>query len=346
MRTRGSVLAVAVAAVAMVVAPAAAQANVGGALPLPGFGAIVVDQAHKHVFVSGGPTGNSIVVTDFSGEVVKQITGEFGATGLVLSKDGATLYAALAAGDAVAAIDTVKFTETARYPTPAQTCPATLARTGQYVWIGYGCDGDWSGGVGRLDTAAATPAITLGQQGNAVFDGAPLVAAAENGPVVAAQPDLSLSATDVYTVNAGTLQAGASGTVTGSDVQDVTVTPDGATLYTAAGSEDHVAGLATADLSGRGAYATGHFPDAVEVSADGGYVATGAFTAAHKVLVFKSGGTTPVRAVGLDNSNAASGGLAWSTDNKRLFVVTQQNSGGAPGLSVVLDPTQGCTILC
>lgn len=340
----GSAAVMLAAATALMIAPAA-HANVGG-LPLTGFGAIVVDQAHKHVFVTGGSDDNSVVVTDFSGSVVKQITGEFGADGLALSADGGTVYAALSAGDAVSAISTGTLAETARYTTPAQTCPTTLARTGQFLWIGYGCGGQFTGGIGRLDTAATAPTVTLGQQGEAVFQGAPLLAAANSGPVVATQPNLSLSTTDVYSVSGGTLLAGPSGTVAGSNVADIAVTPDGSVLYSTAGSEDHVAGVATADLAGRGSYSTGHFPDAVAVSADGGFVATGVFSAAHKVLVFASGGTTPVHTVNLSTSVTANRGLAWSADGQKLFVVTEAVSGGSPDLVVVNNPTSTCTILC
>ncbi|HEY1570312.1 MAG TPA: hypothetical protein VGG05_03140 [Pseudonocardiaceae bacterium] len=142
--------------------------------------------------------------------------------------------------------------------------------------------------------------ITLGNQGSTTFDGAPLVAAgSDSGPVVAAQPNLGLSTVVAYPVDAGALKPGRPGTVAASDVLDLAVTPDGGTFLTAAGSDDHVAGFATADLSGRGSYPTGRFPNAVSVSADGGFVATGAFTSAHDVLVFASGGSSPVRTIGL-----------------------------------------------
>lgn len=325
-----------------------AQASIGGGLSsLPGFGSIVVDQVHKHLFISGGPTSNSVVVTDFHGFSVKEIDGEFGATGLALSADDSTLYVAESAGDAVSAVNTTTFAESAHYATPAQTCPTTLARTGQFLWIGYGCaDGTFSGGIARLDTAAATPAVGLGQQGSATFDGAPLLTSADGGTVVATQANLSLSTTDIYSVNAGTLTPGASGTVAGSNVEDVAVSPDGSTLFTAAGSDNHVAGFATADLSGRGAYPTGHFPNAVSVSPDGGFLAAGAFTSAHDVFVFAAGGTTPVRTIGLGSRVVADRGTAWSGDGKELFVITQAVSGGSPSLSVIDHPESPCSILC
>lgn len=346
MRIVRNVVAVAVT-LGVVVAPAAHAGTRHGLSALPGFGAVVVDQVHRRVFVSGGPTGNSVVVTDFHGGFVKDIDGQSGATGLALSADSATLYVADAAGDAVSAVDTTTFAQTAHYTTPAQTCPTTLARTGQFLWIGYGCaDGTFSGGIGRIDTAAATPTITLGQQGSATFEGAPLLASADGGTVVAAQANLSLSTTDVYSVDAGSLKPGASGTVAGSNVNDVAVSPDGTTLFTAAGSDDHVGGLATSDLSGRGAYPTGHFPNAVSVAPDGGFLAAGAATSAHEVFVFATGGTSPVRTVHLGSRIAAARGTAWSADAKNLFVVTEPVSGGSPDLAVIDHPESNCTLFC
>lgn len=324
---------------------AVAHANTGG-LGLPGFGAIVVDQAHKHVFISGGSSANTVVVTNFHGDVVKRIDGQSGATGLALAADGGHVYAALAAGDAVSVIDTGTLAETARIATAAQTCPTTLTRTGQYLWFGYGCGSSWNGGVGRIATAASPATVTLNQTPDSAFQGAPLVVSptADAGPVVAAQPALSLSTTAVFAVDAGTLHAGASGTVAGSNLADVAVTPDGSVLYAAAGSQTSVAGFATADLASRGAYSTGHFPNAVASSTDGQYLAVGIYSADHKVLVFKVGGTTPVRAVGLSNSTTAARGLAFSTDSKELFVIVDGADG--PALRVVDDPTEGCGLLC
>ncbi|EWM18777.1 extensin [Kutzneria sp. 744] len=102
--------------------------------------------------------------------------------------------------------------------------------------------------VGPIDTAASPATVTLNQTPDSAFQGAPLVVSptADAGPVVAAQPALSLSTTAVFAVDAGTLHAGASGTVAGSNLADVAVTPDGSVLYAAAGSQTSAAGFATA----------------------------------------------------------------------------------------------------
>ncbi|HEU5109389.1 MAG TPA: hypothetical protein VFT95_12680, partial [Micromonosporaceae bacterium] len=193
-------------AVSVVGAPAASAAP---ELPLSGFGDVVVDSVRQWVFVSGGGSSNGVVVTDFSGRVRKTIANQPGADGLELSADGTRLFVALSAGDAVSVIDTSTLQETARYATGAGSCPTHLARTGNLVWFGYGCeDGNWSGKIGKLDPAAAEP-VSGEQQGAARFQRAPLLASsgAEGGPLVAGQLALSLSMVQVYSVSEGALTA-------------------------------------------------------------------------------------------------------------------------------------------
>jgi YVTN family beta-propeller protein len=335
---------IAVAASAAVVAglalAAPARAN-NNSLQLPGFGAIAVDQAHKHVFVSGGPSANAIAVADFHGDRDKLITGQPGATGMVLSADGTTLYVALSTGDAISAIDTKTFKETARYPTGAQTCPARLARTGQRIWFGYGCGTAWSGGVGRLDLTVNPPAVSLNLQGDTPFQGAPLVttAGADPSPLVAVQPALSLSAVAVFTENGGELTSVVSGGVTGSNVADTAISPDGATLYTAAGSRDGVAGFSTTDLAGRGTFTTGRVPNAAAVSSDGAYLTAGVFSPEKDIYVYRLSTGSQVKRIELGaGTTLADRGLALSADGKILFAVVQPVGGTSPSLRIVSRP--------
>ena len=111
---------------------------------------MVVDGKYHHVFVSGGPTANGVVILNVAGNVEETIGGQYGATGMVLSGDGKKLWVALAAGDAISEIDPRTHREVARYSTGVRTCPTHLARTGEVLWFSHGCDGTWSGGIGRV----------------------------------------------------------------------------------------------------------------------------------------------------------------------------------------------------
>jgi DNA-binding beta-propeller fold protein YncE len=118
-------------------AASARAATTSVQLPIARYSHMVVDQAHQHIFFSGGSTSSSILVTDFSGNTVATIPNEPGATGLALSSDGSTVYAALANGDAVSAISTSTLTETARYDTGTGTAPVYVAYTSGKIWFGY-----------------------------------------------------------------------------------------------------------------------------------------------------------------------------------------------------------------
>ncbi|MGM1058385.1 YncE family protein [Saccharothrix sp. Mg75] len=326
-------------AASVVAAPVALAAPV---LPLSGFGDVMVDSAHQRVFVSGGASSNGVAVADFSGRVRTVIENQPGADGLELSADGTRLFVALSAGDGISVIDTSTLAETARYSTGAGTCPTHLARTGGVMWFGYGCvDGNWSGKIGRLDPAAAEP-VRGEQQGATRFQRAPLLASsgAEAGPLVAGQLSLSQSTVQVYTLSGGTLTAGTSGDVVGAGLTDLDVTGDGATLFSATGSRDRVEAFATADLARRGAYATRPRPAAVSLSPDGAYVAAGALTSdANDVLVYRVGGATPMNTVSLDSGETVQPrGLAWSADQRTLFVVTRYNNDPQPRLEVERYP--------
>ncbi|MFE4647298.1 YncE family protein [Streptomyces sp. NPDC056707] len=105
------------------------------ALPSSSFRDIVVDGVHDRVFVSD-PTGGSIVVTDYTGAVVQQITAEEGAAGLVLSADSSKLYVALSTVDAIADA-----------PEELQSAPTVNAPAATR------CGGVLAGGRGRFRTA-------------------------------------------------------------------------------------------------------------------------------------------------------------------------------------------------
>lgn len=166
------------------------------ALPSSSFRDIVVDGVHDRVFVSD-PTGGSIVVTDYTGAVVQQITAEEGAAGLVLSADSSKLYVALSTVGAIAEIDTATLTETNRYPTGADTSPQNLAMAGGKLWFGYTVDSN--GGIGSLDVASPAPAATLVPSGRYWYY-APALASSPADPnvLVAGEEGVSPATLAVY----------------------------------------------------------------------------------------------------------------------------------------------------
>src|SRR5437868_7019019 len=89
--TTAIVMAILCAAAVLTGAPAAMALNSAVPLGAGGYGAIVVDDAHAHVFIST-PQANAVRVFDFDGNPVTTIQNLPGAKGLLIN--GSTLYVA------------------------------------------------------------------------------------------------------------------------------------------------------------------------------------------------------------------------------------------------------------
>lgn len=341
-------------------------------LALAGFGTIVADDATRSVFVSSGGGGDGIEEIGYDGTILGTLGHEQGADGLVLSADGATLYAALSGADAVSAIDARTLTEKARYPLPPGSCPTNLARTGPDVWIGYGCDhsADTTGGPGRaggtgsggngngggldvLATAAAWPKVvpakvfsdTAKPVAEEHYAAAPILAASGQTPgtLVVSEPYVDPTTVTTYATSAGaepSLELLRTATLSGSELADLAVSPDGGTAFAALGSQTTADALSTSTLAVSDQYTTGLGPDAVAVSGDGTeFASTTAIPGSH-VYVWRAGdagGSGPAGDYGRPESGGpAPRGLAFSGDGSLLFLVTEPPSGqGGPMLTAL-----------
>ncbi|HVC75126.1 MAG TPA: fibronectin type III domain-containing protein [Candidatus Micrarchaeaceae archaeon] len=125
-------------------------------LGIPDFGRMVVDQASSHIFVSS-PGGNSIVVLNLSGSIVKTITGEAGATSMVVN--GSTLYVALPGSGTIDRIDTGTLNETSPLVNGV-TNLSDIAFAGGKLWILTESCGVLAAALSSVDPAATTPTVT------------------------------------------------------------------------------------------------------------------------------------------------------------------------------------------
>jgi DNA-binding beta-propeller fold protein YncE len=130
---------------------------------LTGFHQIVVDDAEGYVFLSEGEDSASIqaaadpstalVVTTLSGAYVTTLDAGSGVEGLALTPDGKTLYVALAAKDAVAALDvtTIAGGSPAQtlYALPSGWMPYDLVLQSGVLWVSY--DGGSAASFGDFD---------------------------------------------------------------------------------------------------------------------------------------------------------------------------------------------------
>ncbi len=256
----------------------AAWADSTAALPLSQYAHMLVDTAHQHIFFSQGPGSTGIVVTDLSGTPVTTIADEQGATGLALSPDGGTLYAALTDGDALAAIDTTTLTESARIPTGTDSAPVSVATAADKVWYGY-TDTDTNtdategaGAIGSMDPEAAAPAATP-EPSMSHWSVAPLLATG-GGVLAAEEPRQSLSHVATYDVSSGTPTAKADTLVHGGTATGLQVTADGARLLLAAPQQPALQAYRTEDLApaDRAVYYTGGVnsaPNSLAADTDG-----------------------------------------------------------------------------
>ncbi|MDQ0985066.1 YncE family protein [Streptomyces sp. V2I9] len=313
----------------------AAAEETSVALPSASFRDIVVDGVHDRVFVSD-PEGGSVVVTDYSGAVVQQITGEEGAAGLVLSADSTKLYVALSTADAIAEIDTATLTETGRYPTGTDTSPQTLAMAGGKLWFGYTVAS--AGGIGSLDVASAAPEATLVPSGR-FWHYAPALAASPADPnvLVAGEEGVSPASLAVYDTAAGDLRKRVERSFISapsiSYLNDFAVTADGQNIVVAANNPSEHQVIRLSDLSSNGFHSSWQFPNAVAVATDG-TVATGA--EGDFVKTYRPGTTWPAFREYVVN-NLQRDGLAWAPDENRLFAITGFSYGSAPTLHVLPD---------
>ncbi|WP_371330072.1 Ig-like domain repeat protein [Streptomyces sp. TP-A0356] len=334
--TAATTLAVLFSSAALAAAPAFADSS--RILPVTSTGDIVVDGVHQRVFVSD-PNDGKIVVTDYSGTVVKEVTNLPGVTGLELSADSGTLYAAVRDADAIAAIDTATDTESARYPVGHG--PLSVALAGGKLWFGYGAAAQ--GNLGSLDLSGGQPVVALDLDRS--WYSAPILDAAPGSNTLVAgavgQSPVELAS---YDVSSGTVTRLASTRDAGSNLGDIKVTPDGQDVIVASGAPYYQQVFKTSDLTADGKYPTNPYPNAVAVAPDG-TVAGGTFSWYDPdVHVFKPHTTTPVRQYDFPNTGNTSGsdtlaprGLAWAPDESRLFAVSE-NSQGVYSLRVLTDP--------
>ena len=349
MRVRKS-LAIAVAATAGVAvsvgvsASAAQAATTVVTLPITHYSHMLVDAAHQHLFITSGYGSDSILVTDYSGQTVATIPNEPGATGLALSSDGSSVYAALANGDAISAISTSTLSETARYATGTGTEPTYVAYSSGRIWFGYG--EATQGGIGSIDPSTSPATVTLNAAPGSWYY-APLVTAAAGGELVAGEPSSSPVQLASYDVSSGTATVLAPERFFYEDanLMSMQITPDGTDVVLAGGGPNAQEVFRVSDLSAAGTYPTTWLANSVSIAADGavaagtccGYSADGAET--NELFMFVAGSTTPENIITFGDNWLADDGAALAPDGTELFAITTgDGTTGTPQLNIVPDP--------
>ncbi|MET9349589.1 Ig-like domain repeat protein [Streptomyces termitum] len=312
-------------------------------VPVSSVGDMVVDGVHQKIFISD-PSQGKIVATDYAGQVLGTFPGLSGVTGLALSADSKSLYAAVPGVDAVVVLDTETGAETARYATGEGTDPKFVAEAGGRIWFGYGTQYD--GDIGSVDTSGEAPVVTLEQDAGMNYSGAPRLAVSPTDPNVlaAASSYYHWFRVGAYEVGTGTAvrTARTAENLPGGTINDLAFTPDGKRIVTAGAGNRHKV-WQLSDLTQAGEYASADHGSAVAVAADGTVAAGSDAPYDPDVFVYRPGDTKPVRQYDFPSTGTSSGGdslapsaLAWEPGGSRLFALTTAY-GSSQALFHVLD---------
>jgi Carboxypeptidase regulatory-like domain len=340
MRRLGVVLVAGVGLAGILPAVGALAASGGTLLPISGFEQMVADTPASHLFFSEGGNGG-IAVTDLSGSLVTTIVNTTGATGMALSSDGSTLYAALDGSGEVVAISTTSLEVTATYSLPAGDQPEYVAVQSGLVWISYN-DGT-AGAIGEVDPSASSPAFTA-ETSMGTWYSAPRLAAdpSDDGVLVAGQPNDS--AGEVATFNTATSPvttlAPAAAPSDCGFVNSMAVTAGGADVVIAC-SGDAAEVYSTTNLSADGSYLADGGPDetgtnAVAIDAAGDVAVgtgtiggTGTDLSGPDLYTYAAGSTTAANALTLNSVYSSSvltdDGVAWV--GSAVYAVVFYNAG-------------------
>ncbi|APE22509.1 MULTISPECIES: Ig-like domain-containing protein [Streptomyces] len=325
-----------------------AAADSSKALPMSSVGDMVVDGVHRKIFISD-PYLGKVVATDYAGTVLSTVTGLPGVTGLALSADAGSLYAAVPGADAVVALDAQAGTERARYATGEGTDPQYVALAGGRIWFGYG-NGD-HGDIGSVDTSGAEPVVTLAQDAELNYSGAPRLVSSPTDPNAFAAMSSYYHRFLLGTYDASTATATRTAR-TAADVgsvgmaNDLAYTPDGDRLITATAGNRHRV-WRTTDMAELPSYASEYHGAAVAVAPDGTVAAGSDAPYKADVFVYRPGETKAVRQYDFPGTGTSSGGdnladgaLAFEPGGSRLFAVTTASGSGNARLHVLDTPTK------
>ncbi|MEV7197059.1 Ig-like domain repeat protein [Streptomyces sp. NPDC093510] len=331
-------------------------------LPISSYSAIAVDSAHERVYVSDNNRGRYdnrgvIAVYDFQGHAVTTLPTDTRVSGLALSEDGGTLYAAERAR--IVKYDSVTLKTTGATNVYEEACGRELAVSGGKAWwttqpaayvsectdarsdldalVGGALQRTGWNAKGRLDLEAApgdAKRFFMGQEASA------------------AEPDPFLASFDASGDNPVRDAARRFADAEGKgalQLKDLAVSADGKRVAVADAA--YGTRLLNADDLSDAATAYQALPEGAKGSAvafggDGTYVARGAAASGSTADLLvqpadPADGVTPFEFAfegPLDGDRVVPRGLDWSKDGKRLFAVTTNAAGNEYWMHIIQPP--------
>jgi hypothetical protein len=223
-----------------------------------GFRDMAQSTATGQIFMSSGSGSTAINVSDRDGKIVGSVPGQAGATGITMSQDGGTLYAALTDAGSISAIDVATRTEKARYVVGDNTCPYDVALVGGKLWFSYGCTGTGVAQIGSVDLVDPAAPVTLAQASRNLTFTPRLESGSINDNLLFAIEEGKYPNTLIsYDVSSGT-PVRRTALEQLQSVSEFAVTPDGASILVATPGEyqftTNLTRYSTADLTPQGRY--------------------------------------------------------------------------------------------
>ncbi len=339
-RTPGGVRLLVVAVLVALALPSTAAADSTTELPIEGLWGMAVDAEHEHVFVTGFPINDVVTVLDFDGTIVGSITGQQGASGMVVDPATDTLYVALRNADAISAVSTATLAETGRVSVLPLVKPSMLGLAGGRLWFGHDCG--LGGGTGSIDLDGTD----VTDYASGFPSNCPLFAANPANPNVLVSGNMGTSIPTIYVHDVSTTPPTPldSATEPGDmgSLNDLRVTQDGSSLLLAGQALDAIQVLNLADLTFETSYPTVDRPQATAVSADAGFVAAGATDISNEddLFVYPADQAVPVRTWDFgEDPEVVPWGLQFPPDASVLFAVTEIGTSENLQFRVLESPT-------
>ena len=293
------------------------------------FGAIAVDAAYGHVYVSS-PGSSSIAVFNLDGTYLHTLTGLPGADHMLV--DGRRLYVALDTTGQIELIDNSDQHYVRPFLASALVAPGSIVKAGGYLWTTSGACGSWTQQWVRVDPA--TGATTTGALGSGTgycsrFASDPQLP----NTLLSYEEGLSPSTVARYDLSTGSAVLVTSAPSATSNAHQMAVSPDGSRFVLAGGAPYSGVVSRVDNLAPSGTvFPANPYPTAVAITGQrGGLIALGmnGIGGEADLLVYNLADHSLVIAGGTfgDGSTTLPGGLAFSPGGSKVYVV-HASSGG------------------
>ncbi len=307
-------------------------------LPVGATGAIVVDDAHSHVFIAQ-PSDNAVTVTNLAGVITGSITGITDATQLVLNPASPVMYVSGPGQPTITQVNT-KTLAKKTIALPADECAEYTTFTGDKLWFSYSaCDDIISSGFGYLNPQ--NNAVTLFPASG----GYPWELASQPGyptRVAAFLPGFSGAQFTVWNFASGTPKLVTSAYPDLENCAQAAVFNAGKQVVFACGAPYEHDVYNTKDLSFNATLPSNTYPDAVAVSDTGADVALGVngIYWADVYIQKISGGLPGTPVANYDFSygtGLAADGLAWGASGL-VYAIEAGQTDADPFVLHILSP--------